>query len=953
MDLQSHLKVLLRDKYQNVNDLVLPINLRFRNTRDLPHFATHYSRHIDQSHLDAFEDFLSCSFEDLLKCTCNHGRSQRTVLTFGAPGIGKTTAVQKCVLDWAEGRAHTHIDLLFPIPCWELSLLENEKLSLIQLLKLFFPDLRELSAKRLSGKTVWFVFDELGDLDDTLDWPHPKVGNVNQVTLVENLLPNLLKGKLLPNAHIWITTRYAAIDYINQRFVLRETEMHGFNDEQKEQHIMKLVGDEVLADRVIDHIKISRSLDRLCQIPYMCTVMATVLKKRVKTNDYKIRPMTLTQIYSSLIDHSLYDFILGLSIFKDQSLAYYFCWTSEESLNEMTVAEPSTFAREYPLVFREEKSVRGVSMFRFAHLSILEYFVAMAKLNEETTMNPPEEYSTAFLKMIDKAERDCNHGQFDICFRFFFGLLKERGILQISDPFFVEIREEMLYYYYDNTNVNRFHWLREFDSQALLNDVEIFQNTGWYPFDNLTLEAWLTIYLMIVNVEGMDATIELELSMRCDEKVCRCVRELLKARKALLGFSNLSDACCPALASVLGTKESHLRKLDLGFNSITDRGVESLVLGLSDQDCRLMSLRLHGCELTSSACEPLASALKLCPKLKELDLSCNSIGDVGLKHLARGLESPKCQLETLRLSQCNIKKAGGFHLASALEKNPAHLKWLDLSINKIGNAAANELFTKFDISRLRKLEIYYCGLTERCCARISDALKLEESNLVELNLSSNNVKDAGAYLISSGLFAWSRLEKLNISRCGITQMGGFYLSKVLSCISALYSNDMQMKIGWQATELREMDLSLNKLTDDGAGYLSTGFKNPYSHLQRLSLVDCSLTCDCCSDLASQLSSSECLLSELDLSSNYIQDGGVKRLCVALKSPQCSLQKLFLRNCGFSSRCVPFLNTALKTNRHLTELYLMGNKLDDGSIKVLLDMTRSDAYKLNTVDVSID
>ncbi|XP_055014523.1 ribonuclease inhibitor-like isoform X3 [Boleophthalmus pectinirostris] len=385
---------------------------------------------------------------------------------------------------------------------------------------------------------------------------------------------------------------------------------------------------------------------------------------------------------------------------------------------------------------------------------------------------------------------------------------------------------------FDYTSVLLIHCLREFDSHFLLNDVKMFYKTGVPPLQVPT-SFWVEVMVMIMNIEGMQEKFEIKLPVRCDQKVLRSLPEILKSKKAMLRFSNLSDTCCPALASVLGVRESHLRELDLGFNSITDRGVESLVQGLSDQDCRLKSLRLQGCELTSSACEHLATVLKQRPNLKELDLSCNSIGDVGLKHLANGLESPMCQLETLRISQCNIKREGGFHLASALEKNPSYLKWLDLSINRIGNKAANELFTKFDISRLRKLEMCFCGLTERCCATISDALKLEKSCLVELNLSSNNLKDAGAHLISAGLFAWSRLEKLNISRCGISKLGCFYLSKVLSCISALYSENMHMEIGWQATELREMDLSRNKLTDEGAVYISTGLCNPYSHLRRL------------------------------------------------------------------------------------------------------------------------
>uniref|UniRef100_A0A8C6WI72 Uncharacterized protein n=1 Tax=Neogobius melanostomus TaxID=47308 RepID=A0A8C6WI72_9GOBI len=163
-----------------------------------------------------------------------------------------------------------------------------------------------------------------------------------------------------------------------------------------------------------------------------------------------------------------------------------------------------------------------------------------------------------------------------------------------------------------------------------------------------------------------------------------------------LQFSNLSDTCCPALASILSTKESCLTELDLGFNSISDTGVQSLVQGLKEQDCRLKSLRLQGCELTSSACEHLATALKQSPELKELELSCNDIGDVGLQHLASGLETPSCQLETLRY-------------------------------------------------------MYVFNVT---------LLEVEENNLVDLNLSSNRLKDSGVHLIMAGLFAWSTVEKL-------------------------------------------------------------------------------------------------------------------------------------------------------------------------------------------------
>ena len=102
------------------------------------------------------------------------------------------------------------------------------------------------------------------------------------------------------------------------------------------------------------------------------------------------------------------------------------------------------------------------------------------------------------------------------------------------------------------------------------------------------------------------------------------------------------------MAAVLGTRESYLRELDLGYNSISDSGVGTLVDGLNDQNCRLKSLRLQGCGVTSEACRYVARALRQSLKLRELDLSSNDIGDDGLRHLSNGLGSPECRLQTLK-----------------------------------------------------------------------------------------------------------------------------------------------------------------------------------------------------------------------------------------------------------------------------------------------------------------
>ncbi|KAM9362566.1 NACHT, LRR and PYD domains-containing protein 12-like [Symphorus nematophorus] len=958
MDLPTCLKTILRNKYQNLNEAyakktLLPsrlCSLKLKQDLTSIRYSQHEFRYVDKSDLHTWLYFETVPLADFLSCECKHDRSRRILLTLGVSGVGKTTTVQSCALEWAEGKGYHDIHLLFPLTFWELNLIKR-KLSLIELLQTFYPELKELDLSSLNEEKVWFVLDGLDEYHLPPDFSCPTVSDVSEVCTVDNLVANLIRGNLLPSAHLWITTRNAAAKQIPSYYLFEISEVQGFDYEQKEQLFSSVIDNEDLANKAIHHVKISKSLDFLSVIPAICNIMANVLKNHVKADDgFKISPLSLTQMYTNLIKASNPDTLdklkkLALLRLGESSVMY----KHDLQKCDISVEEASAFSQKCPLVLREEKGLQNTTVFRFGQLSIQEFLAAAEKLDLIEATSIP---FVCYRNLVDRALKTSG-GHEDVFLRFIFGLIKERSTLEPNDRFFNYTKKKILDSVLYDRAVGLFHALREYDSQALLCEVKFFLNFGFSPIPEVKPMQWQIMMQRTKAFEGMRDSFEMEMSTSCDETLLKVLPAILKSRKAMLRFSKLTDKCCPALAAVLSTSESYLRELDLGYNSISDDGVRKLVEGLSDPNCRLKTLRLQGCRMTANACEYLATALEQAQRLQELDLSMNEIGDDGLRHLADGLGSSDCQLETLKLSQCNIEQKGCFYLASAVQKNSGQLKVLDLSINMVGDSGANELFQGLDITKLKKLEMYHCGLTALSCGSIGEALKYENSTLVELNLSNNDLKDDGFELLCEGMYAWCSLEKLNVSRCGITVRGCFYLAKVLCSVSQLYSGLLQ-QTDWQAVELKDLDLSMNCLGDLGVREISAGLKNPYSHLKTLNLSHCSLTDACCAELASGFASNESIISEVDLSGNNLQDKGVKKLCMGLRSPQCLLQKLSLRSCGLSSRSVQFLAAALKSNpQNLAELHLMGNKLDDSGIRVLVELTKNQKFTLHTIDVSTD
>ncbi|CAL8390401.1 unnamed protein product [Boreogadus saida] len=132
-----------------------------------------------------------------------------------------------------------------------------------------------------------------------------------------------------------------------------------------------------------------------------------------------------------------------------------------------------------------------------------------------------------------------------------------------------------------------------------------------------------------------------------------------------------------------------------------------------------------------------------------------------------------------------------------------------------------------------------------------------------------------------------------VKACKTSLLDGCDLSE--RCCKALAS------VLSSSSSLRELNLSTNHLKDSGVKLLSAGLGSPHCTLETLSLDGCHLSERCCEALASVLSSSSSL-RELNLSTNHLNDSGVKLLSAGLGSPHCTLETL--RSVSLNGQTVP-------------------------------------------------
>ncbi|XP_063049132.1 NLR family CARD domain-containing protein 3-like [Engraulis encrasicolus] len=498
----------------------------------------------------------------------------RTVMTKGIAGIGKTVSVQKFILDWAEDNANQDVDFMFVLPFRELNLVKDAQYSLHRLLLDFHPELSELDNSEYKDCNIIFIFDGLDESRLQLDFQkNQQFSDVTKLSPVDVLMTCLFQGSLLPSARIWITSRPAAASQVPSQYVDRVTEVRGFSDPQKEEYFRKRLSDHSLADRIITHIKASRSLFIMCHMPVFCWIAATVLQQILQEDGGREAPKTLTEMFIHFLliqttrkqqkyqeeteadrqrlleSHKSVILKLAELAFthlENGNLMFY-----EDDLRKcgIDVSEASVYSGMCTEIFREECVFEHQKVYCFVHLSIQEFLAALhvfssylnknsevlgqfVKRKDSITALPLDE----LLKSAVNKALESKNGHLDLFVRFLHGIS-------------LESNQKLLLGLLTHT-----HSSSESVAKTIKN-LKVMQR------QNISPERCINLFHCLVEMH--------------DSSVHDEIQAYLKAEKG--SVKQLSLAHCSALAYMLLMSDEVLDEFDLKKYKTTDEGRRRLV----------------------------------------------------------------------------------------------------------------------------------------------------------------------------------------------------------------------------------------------------------------------------------------------------------------------------------------------------------------------------------------
>lgn len=240
------------------------------------------------------------STADFLKPEVLAQSNVRLTLITGAAGSGKSAAVRRLILDWVEGRSHTHVAFLFPVPFRELNRFRGCQISLLEIVHTLYPVTKKLREEDFKSDDckIMFVCDGLDEYEGKLDFQNTELHvDHTEATSLEVLVVNLLRARLLYRSLFLLTSRPQMKNCVPWDTCHDDAEVRGFSDADKDEYFRKRFPNPDQAARVIAYVSSSRTLRIMCHLPLFCSLVAQEFERGARAEP----PPGLTFMFTKLL----------------------------------------------------------------------------------------------------------------------------------------------------------------------------------------------------------------------------------------------------------------------------------------------------------------------------------------------------------------------------------------------------------------------------------------------------------------------------------------------------------------------------------------------------------------------------------------------------------------------------------------------------------------------------
>ncbi|NWR12390.1 NLRC3 protein, partial [Paradoxornis webbianus] len=857
----------------------------------------------------------------------------RISVTIGVAGVGKSTLVKLFVRSWAKGEINRDILSVLPLTFRELN--THEKLSAERLVSSAFPHLTEPGC--ISARTL-LILDGLDEFKTPLDFSNTVVcTDPKKEIQVDNLITNIIRGNLLQEASVWVTSRPAAARQIPSGLVDRMTEIRGFGDAEMKDFLDQMFLDNRdLSSQVLQHIRANRSLHVLCTIPGFCWISGSSIAYFLRhSNDQSqeesVVPSTLTEIYSYYFKMALSgDWLEKLreTLRTEQAvntskklvgslgrLAFYGLLRRKHVFYEQDM---KAYGIDLPLLHSSlatclllKEDMQASTAYYFSHLTIQEFLAALYyytaarraifDLFTESGVSWPKLGLLSHFRGAVQRALQAEDRRLDVFIRFLSGLLSPRVNKLLSG------------------------WLLVKDEHVGLRSQAISVLQGCLNAELAVSSRAVNAMRCLHEMQHTDTAKAVEEAMRSESLAgmltpinCSALAYLLQVSDVCLEETNLSNCLTYNVCKSLLSQLLFCRNLRLDNNQFKDGVMELLGSVLSVKDCQIQKLSLAENQISNKGAKALARSLLVNRSLMVLDLRSNSIGPTGAKALGDALKKNQILL-SLNLQHNSIKEDGAAFLAEALLTNH-RLVTLHLQKNAIGAQGARKIAEALKQNcSLRELILSSNSVGDNGSIALAEALRVNHS-LQSLDLQSNSISSTGVTALTAALCSNRGLLSLNLRENSISKEGGPAIAR------ALRSN----------STLRKLDLAANLLHDDGGRAIALAIKENRA-LTSLHLQWNFIQAKTATALAQALQSNSSL-SSLDLQENAIGDEGMAALSTALKV-NTTLADLHLQVASVGAAGAQALAEALKVNKSLRILDLRGNSLGVAGAKAVASALR--------------